>query len=369
MKNTLKKGKRFFAVTLCIIMILSLCVPMSFAANGGVSINDGMNALRAQYSRGKGPSSGGYAIDYSYFSPVKGSGDNTKYPLVVFLPGGTESTYEGKELTANSFCTWSSREYQARFKDAGGAYIMMARAREDVALSWNSTLLTKGLGAAVRDFIAKNPNVDTDRVYLVGWCYGGTGAINQASAYPELYAAAVIIAPSSGISSSEASKMKNMSVWLDVCKKDSFSLYSTNTSSWNNLKNKAANRSNILLTTYDDAPNAGSLLHHNCWHDACYDMNSGSKDYAGRKTIDGNGNSIDVGEIGMISWLSSQRLYHEQTQPTEPDVPVTPDDSCNCNCHSTTGFTKLFWKIQVFFWKIFGMTSHRQCKCGEVSHW
>ncbi|MCM1364421.1 MAG: dienelactone hydrolase family protein [Faecalibacterium sp.] len=368
MKKTLKSCKKIIALAICMMMIFSFCVPMSFAANDGVSLNAGHDALRAQFSRDKGPKAGGYAIDYSYFSPV-GEDNGKKYPLVIFLPGGSESKYEGQELTANSFCTWSSKEYQARFKDAGGAYIMIARAREDVALSWNSSLLTSGLTAAVKDFIAKHPNVDTDRVYLIGWCYGGTGAINQATAAPELYAGAVFIAPSSGISSSEASKLKNMAVWLDVCKKDSFSLYTTNNSSWSNLQKKTANSSKIRLTTYEDAPDAGVLLHHNCWHDVCYDMQSGSSDYVGEKTVDGNGNRIDVSTEGMISWLSSQTLHHDEPTPTVPTPPTEePDDSCSCNCHSTNAFTKLFWKLQVFFWKIFGSSSKRQCACG-VSHW
>ena len=365
MKNTLKKGKRFFAVTLCILMILSLCVPMSFAANGGVSINAGADALRAQFQSGKGPKKDGYAIDYSYFSPVNGSGDDTKYPVVIFLPGWGESHRPGEELTDNIACNWSSKEYQSRFSGTHGAYILIARAREDATLSWNSSLLTSPLKAALDDFVSKQSNVDTDRIYVLGWSYGGIGAINQAVSYPDFYAAAVFFAPPTAISKADSIKLKNMSVWLDVCKSDSFANYNIHSeTSWNNIKNNTSNRSNIRITTYDKAPTTGGTLYnHNTWLDALYDMNSNDSRYSGRKTIDGNGNSIDVGETGMISWLSAQKKTHE------PDVPETPDDSCNCNCHSTNGFTKLFWKIQVFFWKIFGMTSHRQCKCGEVSHW
>lgn len=379
MKNSHTKIRKIISLAICMLLIFSVAAPMTFAADEGVSINAGLEALRTQFSRDKGPKAGGYAIDYSYFSPINSNGGGQKYPLVVFLPGGTEGAYEGKELTANSFATWSSKEYQERFVDAGGAFIMIARAREDVALSWNSSLLTAGLAAAVKDFIAKHPNVDTERVYLVGWCYGGTGVINQASSNPNLYAGAVIIAPSSGISSSDAAKMKNMAVWLDCCKKDSLSLFTTNTTSWNNLKNQTADRSKIRFTTYENVPNVGPLLSHNCWHDVYYDMQSGSKDLVGEKTIDGNSTTINVKSEGMISWLSSQRKQAAvvNPDPVEPD-PTVPDptepnepteEKCSCNCHSNNSFTKFMWRIQVFFWRIFGMTSHRQCVCGNNPHW
>ncbi len=360
-----KHFKSAISIILCLAILFSFCSLYSFAANNeGVSINAGGDALRAQFLRDKGPVKGGYAIDYSYFSPVKSSDDETKYPLVVFLPGGTESAYEGKELIANNFCNWSSIEYQSRFTDAGGAFLMIARAREELALSWNSSILTAPLNAAVKDFTQKHPNVDTQRIYVVGWCYGGTGAINQASEYPDFYAGAVIFAPSNGISSSEAARMKNTAVWLDISKGDSFSLYGTvGKPSWDRLVDKTTDKQRIRLTAYDDAPDAGALFSHNTWHDACYDMNSGSSNYKGMKTIDGNGNTIDARSEGMISWLSAQRLKTDEPTPTPPQ-----DDKCSCNCHSTNFFTKLFWKIQVLFWKIFNVSNKQTCQCGKA-HW
>ena len=47
---------------------------------------------------------------------------------------------------------------------------------------------------------------------------------------------------------------------------------------------------------------------------------------------------------------------------------VNPYYKCTCNCHSTNFLTSLFWKIKVFFWKLFGKQSERICDCGAY-HW
>ncbi|MCM1364422.1 MAG: alpha/beta hydrolase-fold protein [Faecalibacterium sp.] len=357
-------SKKAIAIVICIVMIFSLYAPATFAANSGVSINAGVDALRAQFSSGKGPKKGNYTIDYSYYSPVKNKNDNQKYPLVVFLPGWGESHRPGEELTDNIACNWSSKEYQARFANAGGAYILIARAREDVTLSWNASALTSPLKAALDDFIKNKSNIDTDRIYVLGWSYGAVGAINQAVSYPNFYAAAVFFAPPAEISSSDAKKLKKMSVWLDVCKNDSFASYNLYSEpSWKNLKNNTADLSKIRLTVYDNAPATGGVLYnHNTWLDAFYDMHSSDSRYKGRTTSDGNGNKIDVSKSGMISWLSEQSLKKANSANT------SNSDGCPCLCHSSNSVTRLFWKLQVFFWRIFGISNERPCECG-ILHW
>ena len=59
-----------------LIFVFSLfaCFALSSSA---VSINDGMDAMVAQFQSGKA------SLDYVYYSPVKDENDSTKYPLVV----------------------------------------------------------------------------------------------------------------------------------------------------------------------------------------------------------------------------------------------------------------------------------------------
>ncbi|MGN1418416.1 MAG: serine aminopeptidase domain-containing protein, partial [Acutalibacteraceae bacterium] len=250
MKKTLKK-------TLALVLSMLMLLSVFSVASGAVKLSEGLDALRAQWSRDCGPSAGGYAIDYSYYSPVKSASDSTKYPLVVFLPGGGEGKKPGGELTGNSFARWSSEELQARFTSSGGAFLMIARDPEEKLLYWDASSLIPGLKAAIDDFAQKHPNVDTSRIYVIGWCLGATGALNLAVNYSNSIAGVVLCSPRCSISSSDAVKLKNTAVWILSCKKDSYSLYSYSQTSWSNLKENSADKSKIRFTSFDSAPNAG----------------------------------------------------------------------------------------------------------------
>lgn len=52
-------------------------------------------------------------------------------------------------------------------------------------------------------------------------------------------------------------------------------------------------------------------------------------------------------------------------EPVTPPKPDTPSQSCSCACHKK-GIAKLFFKIALFFQKIF--KKNRICKCG-INHY
>ncbi|MBR3768428.1 MAG: hypothetical protein IKL10_09365 [Clostridia bacterium] len=337
--------KKITAVSLCIIMLLPMLFTASFAA---VSENAGMSAIRAQWSRGEGPKKDGYDIDYSFFSPIaNGSSDEKEYPLLVILPGFGESTYEGEELTANEFPLWSSKEYQEKFYN-GGAYIIIARAPEEAALFWDSALPIPALKAAIEDFCVENRNVDTNRIYVMGWSLGATGATRLTANYDNFIAAALIFSPIYAMSNKEADACRNKAVWLFGCKKDSIAIYDLYTkASWNNLLDNSLDYSKIRFTTTETAPNTPMLLHHNTWDLALRDMtdNGGC---TGVNTIDGYGDVIV--NPSVIEWLSEQSLVVEEEIET-----------CSHICHKG-GISGFFYKIIRLFWQLFGM--NKTCSCG-----
>lgn len=345
-----KKFKKLVSVLLCILMLSSVFSVLPSA----MSLDQGLDALRSQWSRDRGPKAGGYSIDYSYYSPKKNSSDNTKYPLCIFLAGMGEGEYEGKELIANSFPLWSADENQKEFQNAGGAYLLIARAPEPIY--W-STAPTSSLKAAIDDFIEKNPNVDPDRIYILGWCLGAAGTIRYATDYPDSVAGIVLMASAASISSSEAKTLQNTAVWLVHSKSDAYALYNIYCApSWDNLKKYTNNPEKLRLTTCESAPDAGILKSHLTWSYLEQDCrnDSGCK---GLKTIDGNGNTVE--NVRGISWLS-QWTQHKEDKDAE--------ESCSCQCHSSSSFTKFIWKIKCVFYKLFGSSSKQTCACGD-KHW
>lgn len=344
--------KRFIktvSIMLCLVMLIST---FSIAASA-MSVNEGMSALRSQWSRGVGPEVSGRCVDYSYYSPKKNKSDKTKYPLCIFMAGAGEGGYEGEELVGNKFAYWSGEENQAKFKNAGGAYLLIARSQDPIY--WD-TMPIDSLKAAIDDFATTNPNVDTDRIYVIGWCLGAVGATRLITAYPDSFAGAVLVSNRTTISATDAAKLKDMSVWLVHCTTDSYSLYNLYCApSWKNLKAQTSDPNKLRLTTCKDAPNTGVLLNHVLWNYLVYDCTDDSE-YEDMKTV--NGFDEVQKNITAISWISQWSL-----KDIDDEV-----KNCSCQCHSTNAITKLIWNIKCIFYKIFSSESKRVCACGK-QHW
>ncbi|MBQ8015705.1 MAG: dienelactone hydrolase family protein [Clostridia bacterium] len=294
------------AIIICIILILSnislLDIPRS--------IDYRVDEIRTAWLRDVGPVVNGTDIDYSYYSPVKnGASAEKKYPLIIIMAGALEGLQEGFELVANSLAAWSAEEYQSCFKD-GGTYLFIARAPEEDWTYWDSSELTPSLKAAIDDFCIKNPNIDTNRIHIIGWCLGGNGAINLASSYPNEFASTTIMCPNRAITGSEAESMKNMPVWFFGSETDSYSNYKrTILKSYELLSETSNRKSDLRLTSYSSAPDVTLLdsipfiSNHNLWDNFVTDLQINETDYPDMKTIDGNGNTVV--NPSAISWIDS----------------------------------------------------------------
>ncbi|MBO4894658.1 MAG: dienelactone hydrolase family protein [Clostridia bacterium] len=308
-----------------ISILLALVMASTFVSGAfAISIDEGVDNLRTLWSRDNGPLVDGFDIDYSYYSPIdNGASADKKYPLVIIMAGALEGLIEGFELTANGLATWTADEYQSRFNN-GAAFLLIGRAPEESNRYWDSSIIMPAFKAAIDEFIEKNPNVDTDRIYLVGWCLGGTGSLNLTAMYPDFFAASMIMVPSRAITKGEAEIMKNKPVWLMACKNDTYVSYDRVVKpSWENLKAAATDPSKIRYTIYDRAPGVTLadtfrfIDDHDVWTNVAYDMKSGNEKYEGEKTVDGSENEIESPEV--ISWLNSYTL--EKDNDTSGKLP------------------------------------------------
>ena len=343
---------------LCSLLLCAVLLAAAFAVGAGaVSVSEGEAALRAQWKRGEGPSAGGYSLDYSYFEPAAAA--NGKLPLFVFMAGVGEGTTPGEELTANSFCNWSSEEFQARVTNAKGAYLLILRAPEPV---YFDTCPTASVHAAITDFAAKH-NVDAKRIYVLGWCVGGNGAVRLVLEHPDVYAGVVAFSMRRSISAGEAAKLKNTAVWLLGCSNDSYSVYSMYTSpAWDNVKAAAADKSKARLTSCTSAPDAGLLFNHHLWLLGEQDYAGAVGRYSNLKTEDAAGNTVENPDF--IAWLSACTLYTPGATPAGED----PAAQCDCDCHSNNPFTRILWFFRTLIWRITGNNARRVCACGK-KHW
>ena len=342
--------KKLISLFLSLMMIATVFAIGTSAV--GVSISQGKDDLVAQWQKGEG-----HRLDYRAYSPVSDETDTTKYPLVVMLHGKYSGTNEGEQLTATDFYNWSSSEFQSRFNNAGGAFILMPRTPGGDGTTWANTSLTDDLMALIRDYIAEHSdNIDTDRIYLLGWSMGGAGVVSTASKNPDFFAALVIIAPFDSVTKAQVEAIKHTPIWLVTCTKDTTASHITFAKPfWNSIKDYSEVPSYCRITTFSKY-NYYDAGHHYTHFAVANDLLNQPSD-CGMKTETAKGDSVTTSESeSIITWLSSQ----VRGQAKENDV-------CHCNCHASKGWTKFWWAISCFFYRIFS-PSKKMCACG-MSHW
>lgn len=316
--------RKFISVLLVIAFIFS--VP--FCANA-LSIEGGVEALKAEFVAGEGPVEDGYSVDYSYFSPVK-ENDTAKYPLVVWLHGMGDGSETGKPVKKSNIAYWASDEFQARFEPAGGAFILAARSREEDGHFWSDEMLAP-LRAAIDDFIAKNKdNIDLSRIYVGGYSMGGKMTLKMAVAYPEMFAAAFPICPAWSPSEELCEYIADVPIWLTSSTRDPLvNYYMAVSPTWEKIVAASNNPEDCRFSTltkvcYEDGKKTSSS--HHAWYAINHDMFSAENgNYPYMSTVNGNGEEVVLSyPDGMISWLTSHTSEYDGT-PISGTGNITPE--------------------------------------------
>ena len=310
-------------VLMFILSVCVICCCVCFASSA-MSKNEGLDALRTQFF-----SDSSSPLDYVAYSPVKEESDAKKYPLIVWTHGKSSGDYPGHQLIKDDcdIALWSSEEYQSRFKNAGGAFLLLLRCPTDTAvLPWGIERRADAK-KTIDDFIAKNPNVDVSRIYLGGYSLGGKMVYLLASEYPEFFAAVFPMSATYPVSSSELRSMKSVPMWLFTNVNDYKTpsvIYSTSVKPiWDYYSKIAVNPQNSRMTTFEvNYRPDGSVNdnNHNTWNAVIHDlfMDNGEP-FPTAKTVDGNGNEVTVTQTdSFISWLSSQSLENRAKEEQPP---------------------------------------------------
>ncbi len=313
--------KKLLSLTLSLLMLTIICSLTSFAKES-LPLSAGLDALCEQFIPGQGPETDGNAIDYRYFSPVK-ENDSTKYPLVVWLHGMGDGEYDGKQVTEQEVSLWSSAEYQSRFKETGGAFIIAPRSPEEKELYWDDCLIYP-LRAALDDFIAQNKNnIDVSRIYVGGYSMGGKMTLKMAVAYPEFFAAAFPVCPAWVPDEAATEKLRDMPVWLTSGKLDPLVGYHRMVlPTWRNIlsQTNVPDLCRLSSQSITARPNGIAIASaHFSWIAVNNDMFSYKNgDYPFMKTVDGTGAEVTLTyPDGMISWLSSFRSNYDGASATD----------------------------------------------------
>lgn len=156
----------------------------------------------------------------SSFAEIKPIKDKTKYDFWLSLP--TNYTDQGEKQPILVFLHGKSlsgtnlervKRYGVLKAISKGRDIPAIVVAPQTSSSWNPDNVIE-----IIDYILKNYNADSSRVYVCGMSMGGYGTLNVAGQYPERIAAAVAIC--GGASLTHACNLSKVPVWIQHGNRD-----------------------------------------------------------------------------------------------------------------------------------------------------
>lgn len=300
--------KKLTAILLSMLMVMSIFA-MSFSASAEL-LSYGNDVLDSWFLDGECPGE----LDYVYYAPE--AEENEKYPLMIWLHGAKSGDSPRAQLDWYRFSNWASPEYQSRFKNAGGAFLLAPRSSKDVTHNWYETGCAS-LKATIDYFISLHSDkIDSSRIYISGYSTGGSMTWHMVTKYPDFFAAAMPIASLYNPTSGEIAKLNNTSIWIFSCDKDFYASATTSMAevTFDSLESITNRPDGIRLTAFSEAVWSSNIKQnaydkeHYIWGAVTNDMFMDTNEqYYYSRTVDGNGNKITFEHPdGIISWLSLQ---------------------------------------------------------------
>lgn len=261
--------------------------------------------LTGKYSDGNG-----ITMSYASYSPPN---IEEKSPLIIWLHGGGEGgTDPSIPLIANRAANYASDEIQAIF---GGAFVLSPQSPtrwmdsgEGTTRGQTDDIYFKALKHLIEDFIAENPSVDQNRIYVGGCSNGGYMTVKLLIEYPDFFAAAFPSALAywnEFLTDAQVNRIKDIPMWYIHSKDDTVTdPEQTVVPVYNRLI--AAGAPNVHFTYYDHVVDItgffGGAGYHYPGH---WSWIYGHANVA-RTDYDGSLVKLDGRAVTIMEWMAAQ---------------------------------------------------------------
>ncbi|MCB0634814.1 MAG: prolyl oligopeptidase family serine peptidase [Saprospiraceae bacterium] len=253
----------------------------------------------------------GMMLSYASYTPKT---DQEKVPLIIWLHGGGEGGIDPSiPLIANRAANYASDEIQDLF---GGAYVLSPQSPtfwmdsgEGMTSGKVNDIYNEALMALFKDFIARNPKIDKDRIYVGGCSNGGYMTLKLLLEHPDFFAAAfpsALAYQSQYITDKQIESIKNIPIWFVQSKDDPVTI-PTETVVPVYERLKAAGAKNVHFTYYDHVVDitgffGGEDYHYNGhWSWIYCHANKCRRDYDGSLVM------LDGRPTTIMEWLAAQK--------------------------------------------------------------
>lgn len=140
-------------------------------------------------------------LEYLLFVPSRYGSSSAKWPLILYLHGGSRRGSDIEKVRALGLPKRVEREPEFPF------LVVSPQCPEGEIWTDAEAL------SALLDDVAKKYRVDLDRIYVTGHSMGGRGALYLAYRHPERFAAVLALSPISPIDA-WAARLPKLPIWL-----------------------------------------------------------------------------------------------------------------------------------------------------------
>ncbi|MDN4031369.1 prolyl oligopeptidase family serine peptidase [Chryseobacterium gambrini] len=187
-------------------------------------------------------------IPYRFLTP-KNNSKNKKFPLVITFHNSTRIGNDNENQLEPFAKIWLREEIYKKFPCYVVAPQFNKRStnyeinKEGIQISKPSNEVFALLNL-IKDLEKEFPNIDKNRIYLIGYSMGGSTAQNLMNLQPNTFAAVVSVASVPDLSN--LNKIKGKNIWLIHGKNDDENPYIGSVE----LYNKLSSDKNLIFTTF-----------------------------------------------------------------------------------------------------------------------
>ncbi|MFC3417814.1 prolyl oligopeptidase family serine peptidase [Algoriphagus hitonicola] len=251
-------------------------------------------------------------LSYATFKPET---EMSELPLIIWLHGGGEGGSDPTiPLLGNRAANYASEEIQVHF---GGAHVIVPQAptfwmqAEDGSYTRGDEedIYHEALFALVEEYVAANPDIDKDRIYVGGCSNGGYMSLKLILEHPDYFAAGYISAlayHNEFVSDEQIKSIKNVPIWFVHSADDG-----------------TTKPDETVVPIYNRLIEAGAKNVHFSYYDHVTDITGfyGGEDYhypghwswiyshanTARTDFDGSPVKLDGKPVTIMEWLAAQK--------------------------------------------------------------
>jgi predicted esterase len=254
-------------------------------------------------------SQGDITMSYASYSPE----NDDESPLIIWLHGGGEGgTDPSIPLIANRAANYASDEIQAIFD---GAHVLVPQSPtrwmdsgEGSTSGQTDDIYYEAVKALIDQYIAENPDVDPDRIYVGGCSNGGYLAFKLIIEYPEFFAAAfpsALAYRGAYFTDNQVDRVKDVPTWFIHAKEDGTTVpEETVIPVYNKLKDAGA--TNVHFSFYDHVVDITGFFGGDGYHYPDHWSWIYSHANEARRDYDGSLVKLDGEPVTIMEWLAGQ---------------------------------------------------------------